>query len=144
MSFNQNSLNSSFNSPSNSQPVGAHSTNGEPLATPAVRLGGYVLELLLLVVTLGIGWIIWSLIVWSKGTTPGHHVLRLYIVDEKTGRTATWGHMALREFVMKGIVGSAASTLSFGIYFVVDSLFIVRPDRRTLHDLMSSTQVVQR
>jgi len=144
MSFDQNSINSSFNSPANSQPVGAQSANGEPLATPAVRLGGYLLEFLLLVVTLVIGWIIWSLIVWSKGTTPGHQVLRLYIVDEKTGKTATWGHMALREFVMKGIVGSVASTLSFGIYFVVDSLFIVRPDRRTLHDLMSSTQVVQR
>lgn len=144
MSFDQNSMNSSFNSPDNSQSTGARSAGGELLATPAVRLGAYLLELLLLVVTLGIGWIIWSLIIWSKGTTPGHQVLRLYIIDEKSGRTATWGHMALREFVMKGIVGSVATTMTFGIYFVVDSLFIVRPDRRTLHDLMSSTQVVQR
>jgi len=144
MSFEQNSINSSFNSPSNSPSTGAQSVGGEPLATPAVRLGAYLLELLLVVVTLGIGWIIWSLIIWSKGTTPGHQVLRLYIIDEKSGKTATWGHMALREFVMKGIVGGAATTITFGIYFVVDSLFVVRPDRKTLHDLMSSTQVVQR
>jgi uncharacterized RDD family membrane protein YckC len=52
--------------------------------------------------------------------------------------------MALREIVIKGIVGSIASSLTFGIYFVVDSLFIVRDDRKTLHDLISSTQVVQR
>lgn len=107
-------------------------------------MGSYLLDFLLLIVTLAIGWIIWSLIVWSKGTTPGHQVLRLYIVDEKSGKTATWGHMALRELVMKGIVGSAAATITFGIYFIVDSLFVVRSDRKTLHDLLSSTQVVQR
>jgi len=135
---------SSSNTVSNARLAGTQSAGGEPIATPAVRLGSYLLELLLVIVTLAIGWIIWSLIVWSKGTTPGHQVLRLYIVDEKSGKTATWGHMALREFVMKGIVGSAASTVTFGIYFIVDSLFVVRSDRRTLHDLLSSTQVVQR
>lgn len=120
------------------------SAQGEPIATPGVRLGSYLLELLLVVVTLVIGWIIWSLIVWGKGTTPGHQVLRLYIVDAKSGRTATWGHVALREFVMKGLVGGIASSITFGVYFVVDSLFVVRDDRKTLHDLMSSTSVVQR
>lgn len=117
---------------------------GEPIATPGVRLGSFLLECLLAVVTLGIGWLIWSLVVWGRGTTPGHQVLRLYVVDAKSGRTATWGHMALREFVMKGVVGGVASSITFGIYFVVDSLFVVRDDRKTLHDLMSSTSVVQR
>ena len=117
---------------------------GEPIASPGVRLGSFLLECLLALVTLGIGWIIWSLVVWGRGTTPGHQVLRLYIVDAKSGRTATWGHMALREFVMKGIVGGTASSITFGIYFIVDSLFVVRDDRKTLHDLMSSTSVVQR
>lgn len=120
------------------------SAAGEPLATPAARLGSFLLEVLFIIVTLGIGWIVWSLIVWGKGTTPGHQVVRLYIVDEKTGKTATWGHTALREFVMKGIVGGFISTVTFGIYWVVDSLFVVRPDRRTIHDMMSSTSVVQR
>jgi len=120
------------------------SAQGEPIATPGVRLGSFFLEFLLAVVTLGIGWIIWSLVVWGRGTTPGHQVLRLYIVDAKSGRTATWGHMALREFVMKGLVGGIASSITFGVYFIVDSLFVVRDDRKTLHDLMSSTSVVQR
>jgi len=99
-----------------SQPVpsGPMSAAGERLATPAVRLGAYALELVFLVLTLFIGWAIW------------------------------WGHMALREFVIKGIVGSIASSITFGIYFIVDSLFVVRDDRKTLHDLISSTQVVQR
>lgn len=117
---------------------------GEPLATPGARLGAYVLEALFILVTLVIGWVIWALIVWGKGTTPGHQVLRLYFVSEKTGQTTTWGHTALREFVMKGLVGGLLSTITFGIYFIVDSLFVIRPDRRTIHDMLSSTLVVQR
>ena len=128
----------------NSPLPGPRSVAGEPIATPAVRLGAYALDLVLVIFTLIIGWIVWSLVVWGRGTTPGHQIVRLYVVDAKTGRTASWGHMALREFVMKGIVGSIASSITFGIYFVVDSLFVVRDDRKTLHDLMVSTQVVQR
>ena len=120
------------------------SAAGEPLATPAVRLGSYLLEILFLFVTLFIGWIIWALIVWGKGTTPGHQVLRLYIVEEQTGKTAGWGRMALREFVMKGLVGSFLATITLGIYWIVDSLFVIRDDRRTIHDMLSSTVVVQR
>lgn len=120
------------------------SVAGEPLATPAVRLGAFALETLLAIVTLGIGWLIWSLVIWGKGTTPGHQIVRLYIVDAKSGRTATWGHMALREFVIKGLLGGIASVLTLYIYFIVDSFFVLRQDRKTLHDLISSTQVVQR
>ena len=137
----------SNNTPHSSIPTTSSSlvsATGEPIATPGVRLGSFLLECLLAVVTLGIGWIIWSLIVWGRGTTPGHQVLRLYVVDAKSGRTASWGHMALREFVMKGLVGGIASSFTFGVYFIVDSLFVVREDRKTLHDLMSSTSVVQR
>ena len=116
----------------------------ETIASPAVRLGAFVLECLLVVVTLGIGWIIWSLIVWDRGTTPGHQVLRLYVVDGRSGKTCTWGQMALREFVFKGLVGGIASSITFGVYFVVDSLFIVRSDNKTLHDMMANTRVVRR
>ncbi len=130
--------------PSNLSALNPQSVAGEPIATPAVRLGAYALETLLVFCTLFIGWLIWSLVVWGKGTTPGHQIVRLYIVDAKTGRTATWGHVALREVVIKGIVGGLASAITFGVYFIVDSLFVVRPDRKTLHDLISSTQVVQR
>jgi hypothetical protein len=49
----------------------------EPLASPGARLGAYLLDLLFFLILFGIGWIIWSLVVWSKGTTPGHQVLHL-------------------------------------------------------------------
>ncbi|MDQ6697220.1 MAG: hypothetical protein M3Z46_07150, partial [Actinomycetota bacterium] len=42
---------------------------GAPRSSVGKRFGGYLLEGLLLVVTLGLGWLIWSLIVWNKGQT---------------------------------------------------------------------------
>lgn len=139
-----NEWNNPINPSQPSNPAGVRSPLSEALATPGARLGAYLLEFLFLIVTLVIGWIIWSLIAWGKGTRPGHQVLRLYFVSEKTGKTTTWGHTALREFVMKGLVGGFLTSITFGVYWIVHSLLVVRPDRRTIHDMLSSTLVVQR
>jgi uncharacterized RDD family membrane protein YckC len=112
------------------------------VATPGERLGAYLLDFLLAIVTLGIGWLIWSIIVWQRATTPGHSLLNQVLVDAKTGQALSWGRTALREVIWKGLVGGTASWLSYGIYFVVDSLFVVRPDRRTIHDLLAGSTVV--
>ena len=111
-------------------------------STPGARLGAFLMDILLSVVTLGVGWLIWSLIVWGKGTTPGHQVLKQKIVDEKTGETFNWGRMALRELVFKGLVIGVGSIFTFGILWVVDSLFVVREDRKTIHDMVSRSIVV--
>ena len=110
--------------------------------TPGARLGAFLMDILLSVVTLGIGWIIWSFIAWGKGTTPGHQVLKQKIVDENTGETFGWGRMALRELIFKGLVIGVGSFFTFGILWVVDSLFVVREDRKTIHDMVSRSIVV--
>jgi len=69
-------------------------------ATPQHRLGGKAVEAGLNFVTLGIGWLIWNLIVWTDGRTPGHQVLKMRIYSTDTGKPASWGHMALRQFVI--------------------------------------------
>jgi uncharacterized RDD family membrane protein YckC len=113
------------------------------LASPGARFGSYLMEYLLLFVTLGVGWLIWSLIVWDKGTTPGHQVLKQTIVDEKTHEPFSWGRMALRELIFKGLIGAVLAAISFGIFFIVDSLFVTRDDRRTIHDRMAGSVVIQ-
>ena len=118
--------------------------NSNELASPAVRLGSYLLEALFTVITLGIGWLIWSFIVWGKGTTPGHQIVNLYIVNEKTGETFSWGQMFVREFLVKGLLIPLLSVVTFGIMFLVDSLMVVRDDRKTLHDRICGSIVVQR
>src|SRR5882757_1377166 len=63
---------------------------GLHLATPGRRIGAYFLALPLFVVTLGIGYAIWGLIVWGSGTTPALQVLGMRCWKPDTGRVAGW------------------------------------------------------
>lgn len=116
----------------------------QQLASAGARLGSYLLEAILAVATLGIGWLIWSFIVWGKGTTPGHQILKQYVVNEKTGETFSWGRMAVRELLVKGLLCGVLAAFTFGVFFLVDSLMVVRDDRRSIHDRISGSLVVQR
>jgi uncharacterized RDD family membrane protein YckC len=82
----------------------------EPKATPQHRLGAIALDVVLLFCTCYIGWIIWSLVIWGQGLTPGKQILKLRVVSSITGQTATWGHMAIRQFLLP-----MAMTLPFTI-----------------------------
>ena len=64
------------------------------------RLGAYALDAVLAFFTLGIGWLIWSLIVWGEGQTPAKKILKIRVRNAETGAVATWGHMAVREFLV--------------------------------------------
>jgi uncharacterized RDD family membrane protein YckC len=51
--------------------------------------------------------------------------------------------MALRELIFKGLIGAVLAAISFGIFFIIDSLFVTRDDRRTIHDRMAGSVVIQ-
>ena len=116
----------------------------DPLASAGARLGSYLLESVLAFVTLGIGWLIWSFIVWGKGTTPGHQILKQYVVKEDTGETFSWGRMAVREILVKQLLCGLLAIFTLGIFFLVDSLMVTRDDRKSIHDRISGSVVVQR
>ena len=115
----------------------------QQLASVQARLGSFLLDLALLIITLFIGWAIWNLFTWQTGQTPAKRILRQVVVDAKTGEVFTWSRMALREFAVKGAAGNIASGASNGITFVIDSLFVFREDRRTVHDLIVGSMVIQ-
>ncbi len=115
----------------------------QQLASVQARLGSFLLDLGLLIVTLFIGWAIWNLFTWKTGQTPAKRMLRQVVVDAKTGEVFSWSRMALREFAVKGVAGNIASGASNGITFVIDSLFVFREDRRTVHDLIVGSKVIQ-
>ena len=71
-----------------------------PKATVQHRLGGKAVDLAMYTVTFGIGWFIWSLIVWGQGQTPGKQILKLRVYDKTTEKPANWGQMAIREFLL--------------------------------------------
>ena len=95
------------------------------------------------IVTLIIGWLIWSFFTWQTGQTPAKRLMKQVVVDSKTGEPFTWTRMLLREAAVKWAAGGIASSASNGITFVIDSLFIFRDDRKTVHDMIVQSKVIQ-
>ena len=113
------------------------------LASPQARLGAYLVDIGLGIVTLIIGWLIWSFFTWQTGQTPAKRLMKQVVVDAKTGEPFTWTRMLLREAVVKWAAGGIASYASNGITFVIDSLFVFRDDRKTVHDMIVQSKVIQ-
>jgi uncharacterized RDD family membrane protein YckC len=110
---------------------------GTELASVGRRIGAYFLAIPLFIVTLGIGYIVWGLIVWAGGQTPALQVLGMRCYRPETGRVASWGYMALRE-----IIGRIVEGLIFIVELVSFILMCSRSDRRTIHDMVAGTVVL--
>ena len=120
------------------QASGLQLPDGTELASAGRRIGAYFLAIPLAIVTLGIGYIIWGLIVWGQGQTPALQVLGMRCWRTETNRIADWGWMALRE-----VVGGIIEGLVFGIVGLVSFILMcTRPDRRTIHDMIAGTIVL--
>jgi hypothetical protein len=132
----------------------------QPMAAPAVvhyvpayqpalvsaggRLGARLLDGLLLLVTLGIGWLVWSFVTWSNGQTPAKQLLGHVVADAGNGEAFGWGRMALRSLVIDGLLAAFLNAISCGIYFWVDALMVFGDRQRTLHDRMAGSIVRHR
>jgi uncharacterized RDD family membrane protein YckC len=112
-----------------------------PLVSAAGRIGAALLDVLLMLVTLWIGWFIWAMITWSDGQTPAKKLLGHVVADANTGQPFHWGRMALREVCIKAVLGSVLNTVSFSIYFWVDSFMVLGDRQRTAHDRMANSIV---
>jgi uncharacterized RDD family membrane protein YckC len=115
---------------------------GVPLSNPWARLGSSLLDIVLLIVTLFIGWLVWTLIVWSKGQTPGKQICGQRVVMKRTGRAATWGEMALRDFVIRGLAVGILGQITCGIFTLVATLMIFSTYHETMWDKWAGTLVV--
>lgn len=109
---------------------------GVALATPGRRLGSHLLAFLLFVVTLGVGYIVWALVVWSNGTTPPKQVLKMKVIKIAENETAGWWRMFLR-FICKTFL-YALWYLGFFLSFWM----IFDKRRQELWDKMAGTIVV--
>ena len=111
---------------------------GVSLSSPGRRLGGWLLNWVLVLVTLGIGWLIWAFLIFDKGQTPGWQLLNMRAVSIDKARTASWGTMFLREFIAKPLIG-VLSVLTFGI---VNFWLVWDTKNQELWDKVVSTVVV--
>jgi hypothetical protein len=118
------------------------------------RLGGFALEVLLVPCTFVFGWVGWWIIAWADGQSPSKVVLHLHVVNAEDGRVASFGRMALREALGKGVgallvLGGAYFALTrvavvgaiYAVVGVLPALFDTR--RRTIWDRMARTVVVE-
>ncbi len=115
---------------------------GVTLTSAGRRFGQYALDVLLVIVTLFIGWVIWSLIIWSRGQTPGMQILHIRVVKLETNRVATWGTMCLREFVGKFLVMGIISSIFFPAWVVLVFMLMWDKNRQELWDKIAGTIVV--
>lgn len=118
--------------------VGRSVAGGAELSSSGKRLGAYLLDGVLSVVTLGMGWLIWSLVIWSKGQTPAKQLMGMRVVRTDTGAAATFGTMALRELVGKGVL----SSLTFGLTTFISCFMVFGAARQGIWDKIANTIVV--
>jgi uncharacterized RDD family membrane protein YckC len=111
---------------------------GVQLASVGRRIGAWFLSLALVIVTLGIGYLIWGLIVWGRGQTPALQVLGMRCWRPDDGRVPGFWWMALRETIGR-IADGILSFISALVSFV---LFMSSRDHRSLHDLIAGTVVL--
>jgi uncharacterized RDD family membrane protein YckC len=111
---------------------------GIGLASHGRRIGAYFLGILLIIVTLVIGYIIWGLIVWRRGQTPALQVLGMRCWRPDDGRPPGFWWMAMREIIgriAEGILGAITQLISF-------ILFITTKERKAIHDYVAGTVVL--
>jgi uncharacterized RDD family membrane protein YckC len=134
-----------------------------PLASQQHRLAAAAVDSGLLIATCYIGWIVWALILWGKGQTPGKNLLKIRVLNEPTGTPATWGQMAIRQLLIGWALGApyyiaylmlfvgpgipvlfayVCSLLLLLAFFIVDIVWVFGPTRRRLFDYWAGTIVV--
>jgi uncharacterized RDD family membrane protein YckC len=117
---------------------GLNLPDGTQLASVGRRIGAFFLAIPLFVVTLGIGYVVWGLIVWGNGQTPALQVLGMRVWRPETNRVAGFWFMALREIVghiVDGILSLITEITSF-------VLFVAGKKHQSLHDIIAGTVVL--
>jgi len=111
------------------------------LVAPGARFSALMLDLGLALVTLGVGWLFWSLVTWRNGRTPAKQLMGHVVADAVTGMPLSWGRMALREFVVRALLGTVLGLATASVYLLVDGAMAYSAGHRTLHDRLAGSVV---
>jgi hypothetical protein len=89
--------------------------------SPTRRFTAWVLEIVLISGTAFLGWLIWSLVTWSKGQTPAQNLLRIISINEITSAPAKRPQMFIRYFLI--------FTAYWIAYFAVSNIaYVINPN----------------
>jgi uncharacterized RDD family membrane protein YckC len=98
------------------------------------RVGAAALELLLFGACLGVGWILWWIVLWDHGQTPAKAALKLRVVRVSDGYIPSTGRMAAHELLAKGLLPLA---------LVTGAVALVDQHHRSLWDQVTRTVVIR-
>ena len=106
---------------------------GVRLASRARVAAALLLGLLLFILTLGIGYIAWSLFTWGQGRTPAQRILNLRCWLPESCRVADRAEMAIRQVLGFFLCGG----LIWGFF-----VWLVSNNLRSAGDLLAGTVVL--
>ncbi len=104
------------------------------------RLGAWVLDGVLVLVTCGIGWLVWGAISAAKAQTPGKQLLGLQVVDTRTGRPLDWATYVLWRGGIGFVGGLILGTIVVGVFAYLMPLFNDR--NQHFYGLLTNSAVV--
>ncbi len=111
------------------------------LAGWGIRLVAVILDVILVPLTLFIGYLVWWLIALGRSQTPGKQIVGIQAVRDN-GELVGWVLMFVREFLVKGILFGFLYGLTLGILFLVDNLWpLWDTDNQTLHIKIVGTRI---
>jgi uncharacterized RDD family membrane protein YckC len=108
---------------------------GVTLTSKSRRLGSALLDGVLAIATLGIGYLIWMLFTFKTGQTPAKRLLGVRIISTNDYKAASWGITFLRDVFVKGIIGGVTLGIAY-LWILWDK------DNQALYDKVMSTVVV--
>lgn len=113
-----------------------------PLASRKRRFAGWLLEDLLFLVTLGVGWLIWLYFAAQTSQTPAKRLLGMYVFTQE-GEPASARRVWLRDVGLEIVVIRLIGQFTLGIVLLVDAAWILWDrDNQTLHDKIAETVVL--
>lgn len=108
------------------------------LAGAWLRLGAGLLNASLFVVTAGVGYLVWTFLLYGSGQTPAFQLIGLRVVTGPSGTVPTWWHMFVRNML-------CYAGLSFltTIWLIVGAAFACADGNQALWDKMTHTYVIE-
>lgn len=106
------------------------------LASPWQRLLGMLLDRLILVLSLIVGWLIWLVFTSRTAQTPGKRLIYTYIVDFRSGMPVSAFRVWSREVIY------VLMLLVFPLGMLDLAVFVFDRNHRSLHDKLIGTAVI--
>ena len=119
----------------------------QPAASLGRRIGALALGTVLVVGTLVVGWLVWSVFEWRQGRTPTYRLLGLRVVSRSDGQPIGLGRSFLRSGILCPLL--IVPTVAVGAVVLLcfafgasppDGLF--RQARRAPWDVLTATTVL--